>query len=84
MANINLEALKKKIIGKQNANPSFYVVCISVPTFLVDCFLQHHSARTQCPVYELDVPRVGKAFRSGLLLTSGCTCFMSELTNLLK
>lgn len=44
MANINLEALKKKIIGKQNANPSFYVVCISVPTSLADCFLQHCSA----------------------------------------
>lgn len=84
MANINLEALKKKIIGKQNVNPSFYVVCISVPTFLADCFFQHHSAKTQYPVYELAVPRVGKAFRSGLLLTSCCTCFMSELTNLLK
>lgn len=85
MANINLEALRKKMIGKQKAKPSFYVVCISVPPFLGDCsVLQHHSARTQCPLYELAVPRVGKTFRSGLLLTSCCTCFMSKLTNLLK
>lgn len=44
MANINLEALKKKIIGKQNANPSFYIVCISVLMFLADSLLQHCSA----------------------------------------
>lgn len=85
MANINLEALKKKIIGKQNANPGFCMVCISVPTFLADClFPPELFCRTQCPVCELAVPRVGKAFRFRLLLTSCCTCFMSELTYLLK
>lgn len=85
MANINLEALKQRIIGKQNANPGFCMVCISVPTFLAGCFLQSCSAghSAQC-VCELAVPRVGKAFTSRLLLTSCCTCFMSELTNLLK
>lgn len=84
MANIHLEALKKKIIGKQNANPSFFVVCIFVPAFLADCFLQCCPAGHSVRCVSLAVPSVGKAFRSRLLLTSCCICFMSELTNSLK
>lgn len=83
MANTNLEALKKKIIGKQNANPSSISLhfCSYIAGRLFPAAL---FCRTQCPVCELAVPRVGKAFRYRLLLTSCCTCFMSELTNLLK
>lgn len=47
MANINLEGLMKKTIGKQNAETGFYVGCISVSYVIDRLFLTMQFCKEQ-------------------------------------